>query len=171
MSRTLFIFEYSRKGGQTTWFLRPSTSSSNSDGHMTVVLCIDSYPCFVSILGTTNISFTQRFAHAWAWPQFYLCHLAERCRFVVACAPCLALVTLQECMPGRTDGILSSISKRPSAIITQRKGAIVGPLASWEYREIWSHILGSLIFPQTPLKSSSFQNPSFQYQTLHKVLE
>lgn len=114
--------------------------------------CTDSYPCFASVVGTTKTSFTQHFARAWAWPRFYLCHLAERCWLVVACAPRLALVTLQECMPGQTDGILSSIPKRPSTITTQRQGAIVVRRA---YRHIESHFRVSY-FPQTPLKSSFF---------------
>lgn len=117
--------------------------------------CTDSYPCFASIVGTTKTSFTQHFSRAWAWPRFYLCHLAERCRLVVACAPRLVLVTLQECMPGQTDGILSSIPKRPSAITTQRQRVIVGPLVRRAYRHIGSHFRVSY-FPQTPLKSSFF---------------
>lgn len=146
-----FHLAYSREGGQTTWFLCCSTSSSNFEGHV----CWHVHwqlPMFCFCCGNHKDNFTQHFARAWAWPRFYLCHLAERCWLVVACAPRLALVTLQECMPGQTDGILSSIPKRPSTITTQRQGAIVVRRA---YRHIESHFRVSY-FPQTPLKSSFF---------------
>lgn len=84
------------------------TSSSDSDGHMPINVCVNSYLSFVSTAGTSKTRFTQHFAQVWPWLYVYLCHLAERCRSAVACAPCLALMTLQEGMPGQTKSLHQS---------------------------------------------------------------
>lgn len=56
-----------------------------------------------------------------------------------------------------------------------KEGAILGPLRTGsqlhKHRGTWSYNLGPLIFPQTPLNSSVFQQIRMQYQTLPKVLE
>lgn len=105
------------------------TSSSDSDGHMPINVCVNSYLSFVSTAGTSKTRFTQHFAQVWPWLYVYLCHLAERCRSAVACAPCLALMTLQEGMPGQTNKIPSSVPKKPSVLFAQSKGTIAGPPA------------------------------------------
>ena len=148
--------------------------SSNSDGHMPAGVCVDSYPCFVSMVGTSKQ------ASSILCPDLVLASmlLASLGRGLqIGDGLCISFGSDDPARGHARPNKWNPCIHPPETKGSQhtKKGAILGPLRTGsqlhKHRETWSYILGPLIFPQTPLNSSVFQWIRIQYQTLPKVLE